>query len=125
VAHYVFQFTSFTFGLIYLRLFSSTENFLLMLRVLYKGLSSSTFTDYALWAVPIQNYFWNYEPFRLPGRGITPTQDLYLHRTSQHRNTRTNIHALSGIRTHSLGDQAIKAYASDRAASTHCYNWQF
>jgi hypothetical protein len=25
---------------------------------------------------------------------------LYLHRTTQHRNTRTNIHALSGILTH-------------------------
>jgi hypothetical protein len=30
--------------------------------------------------------------------------------------TRTNIHALSGIQTHSLSIQAIKAYASDRAA---------
>jgi hypothetical protein len=30
--------------------------------------------------------------------------------------TRTNIHALSGIQTHGLSIQAIKAYASDRAA---------
>jgi len=27
--------------------------------------------------------------------------------------TRTNIHALSGVRTHGLSVQAIKAYASD------------
>jgi hypothetical protein len=31
--------------------------------------------------------------------------------------TKTNIHALSGIRTHSTSVQAIKAYASDRAAT--------
>jgi hypothetical protein len=29
--------------------------------------------------------------------------------------TRANIHALSGIRTHNLIIQALKAYASDRA----------
>jgi hypothetical protein len=29
---------------------------------------------------------------------------------------RTNIHALSGIQTHGLNVQAIKAYASDLAA---------
>jgi hypothetical protein len=34
-----------------------------------------------------------------PGRGFSPTQGLYLHRTAQHRKTRTNIHAFSGIRT--------------------------
>jgi hypothetical protein len=31
--------------------------------------------------------------------------------------TKTNIHALSGIRTHGLSVQAIKAYSSDRAAT--------
>jgi hypothetical protein len=31
--------------------------------------------------------------------------------------TRTNIHAISGIRIHGLSVQAIKAYASDRAVS--------
>jgi hypothetical protein len=36
----------------------------------------------------------------LLGRGISPSQRLYLHRTAQHKKTRTNIHALSGIRTH-------------------------
>jgi hypothetical protein len=33
------------------------------------------------------------------------------------KNTRTNTHTLSGIQTHGLGVQAIKAYASDRAAT--------
>jgi hypothetical protein len=36
----------------------------------------------------------------LLGRGISPTQGLYLHRTAQHRKTQTHIHASSGIRTH-------------------------
>jgi hypothetical protein len=35
----------------------------------------------------------------------------------QHRKTRTNIHALSGIRTHDHIAQAIRTYASDRAAT--------
>jgi hypothetical protein len=35
----------------------------------------------------------------------------------QHGKTRTNIHALNGIRTHDLSLQAIKAYASHRAAN--------
>jgi hypothetical protein len=35
----------------------------------------------------------------LLGRVISPSQGLYLHRTTQHRKTRTNIQALSGIRT--------------------------
>jgi hypothetical protein len=43
----------------------------------------------------------------LTGRVISPSQGLYLHRTTQHRKTGTNIHALSGIRTH----------ASDRTAT--------
>jgi hypothetical protein len=38
----------------------------------------------------------------LPGRVISPSQGLYLHRTTQNRKTRTNIHALSGIRVYSL-----------------------
>jgi hypothetical protein len=36
---------------------------------------------------------------------------------TQHRNTRTNIYALSGIRTHDLNIQAINTYASDYAAT--------
>jgi hypothetical protein len=35
----------------------------------------------------------------LLGRVISLSQGLHLHRTTQHRQTRTNIHALSGIRT--------------------------
>jgi hypothetical protein len=42
---------------------------------------------------------------------------LYLRRTTQHRNTRTNIHASSGIRTHNPSNQAAKNYALERAAT--------
>jgi hypothetical protein len=44
----------------------------------------------------------------LPGRGISPTHGLYLHRKTQHRNTTTNINALSGIRIHDLSNEAEK-----------------
>jgi hypothetical protein len=48
-------------------------------------------------------FFWIYGIYehlvRLLGRGISPTQGLYLHRTTQHRKTRTHIHASNGIRT--------------------------
>jgi hypothetical protein len=37
---------------------------------------------------------------------------VYPHRTTQDRKTRTNIHALSGIRTHDLSVEEIKAYTS-------------
>jgi hypothetical protein len=61
----------------------------------------------------------NYEVVRhlvwLPGRGISPTQGLYLHTTAQHRKTRTHIHALRGIRTQNLSIQAAKIL--DRAAT--------
>jgi hypothetical protein len=53
----------------------------------------------------------------LLGRVISPSQGLYLHRITQHRKTRTNIHALSGIRTHDLSDQPAKTHASDRTAT--------
>jgi hypothetical protein len=43
----------------------------------------------------------------------TLRKGLYLHRTTQHRNTKTNIHASSGIGTHDLSNQA----ALDRAAA--------
>jgi hypothetical protein len=39
------------------------------------------------------------------GRVISPSQGLYLHRTTQHRKTRANIHALSGIWTHDPSNQ--------------------
>jgi hypothetical protein len=48
------------------------------------------------------------------GGVIRPPQGLYLHRTTQHRKTRTNIHALSGIRTHDPSVRAINAHAPDR-----------
>jgi hypothetical protein len=49
-------------------------------------------------------------------------KDIYLYRTRQHRNTKTNIHALSGIRTHDPSHQATKTYFLDRAATGngHC-----
>jgi hypothetical protein len=53
----------------------------------------------------------------LRGRMISPSQGLYLHRTTQHRKTRTNIHALSGIRTHDPSNQPTKTHASDRTAT--------
>jgi hypothetical protein len=53
----------------------------------------------------------------LLGRVISPSQGLYLYRTAQHRKTRTNIHALSGIRTHDPSNQPAKTHASDRTDS--------
>jgi hypothetical protein len=50
---------------------------------------------------------------------ISPLQNLCLHRTTQHRNTRTNTHASSGIRTHDPSNQAAKTYALDRAATAN------
>jgi hypothetical protein len=42
---------------------------------------------------------------------------LFLHRTTQNRNTKTNTHASSGIRTHGPSKQAAKTYALDSAAT--------
>jgi hypothetical protein len=53
----------------------------------------------------------------LLGRVISPSQGLYLHRTTQHKKTRTNIHALNGIRTHDPSNQPAKTHASDRTAT--------
>jgi hypothetical protein len=53
----------------------------------------------------------------LLGLVISPSQGLYLHRTKQHRKTRTNIHVLSGIRTHDPSNQPAKTHASDRTAT--------
>jgi hypothetical protein len=45
---------------------------------------------------------------------------LYLHRTTQHRNTKTNIHASSGIRTHNPSKQAANtAWPPGPAAIEH------
>jgi hypothetical protein len=43
---------------------------------------------------------------------------------TQHRKTRTNIHALSGIRTYDLSVQTIKAYASDCSSTGTCFHFQ-
>jgi hypothetical protein len=63
--------------------------------------------------------FLNYNRYMvgLLGRVISPSQGLYLHRTTQHRKTRTNIHALSGTRTHDPNNQQAKTHASDRTAT--------
>jgi hypothetical protein len=53
----------------------------------------------------------------LLGRVISPSKGLYLHKTTQHRKTRTNIHALSEIRTHDPSNQPAKTHASDRTAT--------
>jgi hypothetical protein len=53
----------------------------------------------------------------LLGRVISPSQGLYQHRITQHRKTKTNIHALSGIRTRDLSIQAAKTHAIDSAAN--------
>jgi hypothetical protein len=57
-------------------------------------------------------------------RGRTPSDELsarrkglYLHRTTQHRNTKTNINASNGIRTHDPSNQAANTYALDLAAT--------
>jgi hypothetical protein len=57
------------------------------------------------------------------GRVISLSQGLYLHRTTQHRKTRTNIHALSGIRTHDPSNQPAKTHASDRTATMTGIAW--
>jgi hypothetical protein len=54
---------------------------------------------------------------RLLGWVISPSQGLYLHRTTQHRKMRTNIHVLSGIQTHDPSVRAIKADTPDHAAT--------
>jgi hypothetical protein len=53
----------------------------------------------------------------LLGRVISPSQGLYLRRTTQHRKTLANIYALSGIRTHDPSNQPAKTHASDRTAT--------
>jgi hypothetical protein len=51
------------------------------------------------------------------GREVSQSHDLYLHITAQHTKTRTNIHALSGIRTHDPSLQAAKSQALDRTTT--------
>jgi hypothetical protein len=53
----------------------------------------------------------------LLGRGVVPSQGLYLHRIAQHRKTKTIIHTLNGIRTHDPRIQAVKPHDTDRPAT--------
>jgi hypothetical protein len=48
---------------------------------------------------------------------MSPSKGLYVRKTAHVRKTRTNIHALIRTRAHDLTFHAIKAYASDRAAT--------
>jgi len=54
----------------------------------------------------------------LLGRGISPTQGLYLHSTTQHRKTRTHIHASSGIRT---PDPSVRALEDSTCLRLRCH----
>jgi hypothetical protein len=53
----------------------------------------------------------------LLGRVISPSQGLYLHRTTHDRKTRTNIHAFSGIQPHDPSSKPAKTHTSDRTAT--------
>jgi hypothetical protein len=53
----------------------------------------------------------------LLGRGISQSQGLYQHRTTQHKNTKTDIHALSGIQSRDPSVRAIKVEAPDYAVT--------
>jgi len=44
----------------------------------------------------------------LLGGGISPSQGLYLHMTTQHIKTRTHVHASSGFRTHDPSVRAVE-----------------
>jgi hypothetical protein len=56
-------------------------------------------------------------PGKIPlGESSARRKGLCLNR-KQHRNTKTNIHASSGIRTHDPSNQAAKTYALDTSAA--------
>jgi len=55
----------------------------------------------------------------LLGRGISPTQGLYLHRTTQHRKWRTPIHIPSGIRTRDPNFRTVE----DSMCLRPCAHW--
>jgi hypothetical protein len=78
--------------------------------------------DLGLMAISIQNYiFLNFMNqwylVELHRWVISQPQSLYLRRIMQHRNTKTNIHAWSGIRIHDPINQVAKTYALDRVAT--------
>jgi hypothetical protein len=53
----------------------------------------------------------------LLGRVISPSQGLCLYKTAQHRKTRTNIHAVSGIQTRDRSVQAANTHVLDSATT--------
>jgi hypothetical protein len=56
--------------------------------------------------------------FRKTDRGIGPSQGLYLHRTAQYKQTRTQLHASRGIRRHDDYWKAPRPHAP-QTAQTH------
>jgi hypothetical protein len=58
---------------------------------------------------------------KTPKRAISPSQGLCLHRTAHYRNTKTHIHALSGVQIHSSSAGAAKSRALDRVACMTYY----
>jgi len=55
---------------------------------------------------------------RLLGRGISPTQVNYLHRATQHRKTRTHLHACSEILTHDPNVRTVEDRTALNRAAT-------
>jgi hypothetical protein len=104
--------------------------FLYMTRIIHHSLSYLFFpwlySPFGPWTPHIRRFLELFRHMvRLLGRVISPSQGLYLHRTTQHRKTRTNIHALSGIRTHDSSNQPFKTHASDRTATvTSCLSYK-
>jgi hypothetical protein len=58
----------------------------------------------------------------LLGRGVGPSQGLYLHRTAQHRKTQAYIHTLSGIRTHGPSVELSRPRAQTARPRKHVHN---
>jgi hypothetical protein len=92
-----------------------------LIKILCLPVSYLSLWLYSPWRTLAASHMRFIELFRqmvgLPGRVISPSQGLYLHRTTQHRKTRTDIHVLSGIRTHDPSNQPTKTHASDRTAT--------
>jgi hypothetical protein len=68
---------------------------------------------WALWPVDSEFDYWNLRIYfctfgRTPWTVDRPVARSLLHKTAQHRKTRTDIHASSGIRTHDPSDRADK-----------------
>jgi hypothetical protein len=96
------------------------QSYLLLMQVVHIFTSALWFRPYGLFEFII-TFFLNFMNqlylVRFLGRVISPLQGLYLHRTTLDKNTKTNIHASSGIRTYDPSNQAAKTYALVRAAT--------